>query len=221
MSTPPGPRKRTVTPSTGGSPGSWIPSASISFQTVSPIAPGTGSTSRVVLQVEARPHESVAVTVIICVPRPTFVPGAGDWTTVTGLPQLSVATTAGTTSGITPSQFPSARTGCKVGQLSTGGVVSLLLIVQTTCAALLQASTTEKVIVFMELHTSPTRLLTIDTVTCSQWSIALTGGITGSGSSQDRLKVWLDTPTMMGGVRSSTVQVSVQEAWLPQSSIAV
>jgi len=58
------------------------------WQLASALAPGTGEqttvgallslTVKVVVQVALLPAVSVAVTVIVCVPRPTIVPAAGD-----------------------------------------------------------------------------------------------------------------------------------------------
>ncbi len=44
-------------------------------------------------QVAVRPAPSVAVKVMLCVPRPSGAPAAGDWVTVTA-PQLSLAVAA-------------------------------------------------------------------------------------------------------------------------------
>jgi len=58
------------------------------WQFVSALAPGTAEqitvgavlsvTAKVVVQVALLPASSVAVTVMVCVPRPTSVPAAGD-----------------------------------------------------------------------------------------------------------------------------------------------
>jgi hypothetical protein len=56
-------------------------------------------TVNVVEQLLLFPAPSVAVTVIVCGPRPTNVPAAGLWVTVTD-PQLSELVTFGTTFGI-------------------------------------------------------------------------------------------------------------------------
>jgi len=58
------------------------------WQLASALAPGTGEqttvgavlspTVKVVVQLALLPAASVAVTVIVCVPRPTIVPAVGD-----------------------------------------------------------------------------------------------------------------------------------------------
>jgi len=58
------------------------------WQFISALAPGTGEqttvgavlslTVKVVVQLALLPAASVAVTVIVCVPRPTIVPAVGD-----------------------------------------------------------------------------------------------------------------------------------------------
>src|SRR6266704_6555427 len=45
-------------------------------------------TVKVVVQVALLPAASVAVTVIVCVPKPTSVPAAGDWLRVIALVPL-------------------------------------------------------------------------------------------------------------------------------------
>jgi len=55
-------------------------------------------TVKVVVQVLLLPAPSVAVTVIVCAPRPTGVPAAGLCVTVTA-PQLSEAVECDATSG--------------------------------------------------------------------------------------------------------------------------
>src|SRR5205814_275337 len=67
-------------------------------------------TVKVVVQVALLPASSVAVTVIVFVPRPTSVPAAGDWTRVIPLVplQLSLAVTPLNTFGTAAWQVPSA-----------------------------------------------------------------------------------------------------------------
>src|SRR5438067_5574579 len=66
-------------------------------------------TVKVVVQVAKLPAESVAVTVIVFVPRPTGVPAAGDWSRLTPLVPLhaSLTVTPLNTSGTAAWQFPS------------------------------------------------------------------------------------------------------------------
>src|SRR5213596_3131230 len=67
-------------------------------------------TVKVVVQVALLPASSVAVTVMVCAPRPTNVPAAGDWTRVIPLVplQLSLAVTPPNTFGTAAWQLPSA-----------------------------------------------------------------------------------------------------------------
>src|SRR5438132_14412813 len=67
-------------------------------------------TVKVVVQVALFPAASVAVTVIVWVPRPTRVPGAGDWLKVIALValQLSLTLAPPMTLGTAAWQFPSA-----------------------------------------------------------------------------------------------------------------
>src|ERR1044071_8137297 len=84
-------------------------------------------TVKVVEQESLLPAASVAVTVIVCAPRPTSVPAAGVCVTVialTGL-QVSLTVTAPATSGTAAWQVPSALAAGMTEQVMTGLVVSI------------------------------------------------------------------------------------------------
>src|SRR5437762_11899042 len=84
-------------------------------------------TVNVVVQVALLPAASVAVTVIVCAPRPTNVPAAGDWTRVMPLValQLSLVVTPPSTFGTDAWQLPSALALVGAGQLTVGTIASV------------------------------------------------------------------------------------------------
>src|SRR5206468_33549 len=98
-------------------------------------------TVNVVVQVALLPAASVAVTVIVCGPRPTRVPAAGLWVTVIALGwlQLSLTVTPLRTLGTAAWQLAPALALVAAGQVTVGGVLSVTvkLVVQV---ALLPAS---------------------------------------------------------------------------------
>src|SRR5205823_14849393 len=114
-------------------------------------------TVKVVVQVALLPDSSVAVTVIVCTPRPTSVPAAGDW--LKGIPlvplQLSLAVTPPNTFGTAAWQLPSALTLVGAGQLTLGTVVSVTVKVVVQVAMLPASSVAVTVIVFVP---NPTRV---------------------------------------------------------------
>src|SRR5213596_2704215 len=95
-------------------------------------------TVKIVVQVALLPAASVAVTVMVCVPRPTSVPAAGDWLKVIpALPlQLSLAVTPFNRFGTTAWQLPSALALVGAGQLSLGTLVSVTVNVVVQVALL-------------------------------------------------------------------------------------
>src|SRR5205823_12176825 len=99
----------------------------------------------------------VALTVIVCAPRPTSVPAAGDWTMVIPLVplQLSLAVTPLNTFGTAAWQLPSALALVGAGQLTLGIVVSLTVNVVVQVALLPASSVAVTVIVFVP---NPTRV---------------------------------------------------------------
>src|SRR5207249_5787152 len=72
------------------------------------------------------PASSVAITVMVCAPRPTSVPAAGDWLKVIPLVplQLSAAVTPLNTFGTAAWQPASALALVGAGQFTLGTVVS-------------------------------------------------------------------------------------------------
>src|SRR5262245_65741194 len=83
-------------------------------------------TVKLVEQVALLPAASVAVTVIVCVPRPTRVPAAGDWLSVIALAALqpSLTLTPPSTFGTAAWQFASALAPGTAEQITVGAVRS-------------------------------------------------------------------------------------------------
>jgi hypothetical protein len=94
--------------------------------TVSVVLPVT---VKIVVQVALLPAASVAVTVIVCAPNPTSVPAAGDWLRVIApaLEQLSLAVPR--TLGTAAWQLTSPAALESAGQVTTGAVVSVTVMV--------------------------------------------------------------------------------------------
>src|SRR5207248_2345263 len=113
-------------------------------------------TVKIVVQVALLPAASVAVTVIVCAPRPTNVPAAGDWTRVIPLVplQLSLAVTPPKTFGTAAWQPAPALALVGAGQLTLGTVVSLTVNVVVQVALLPASSVAVTVIVFVPRPTS-------------------------------------------------------------------
>src|SRR2546429_9769143 len=106
-------------------------------------------TVNVVAQVALLPASSVAVTVIVCTPRPTSVPAAGDWLKVIPLVplQLSLAATPPNTFGTAAWQPASALALVGAGQLTIGTVASVTVNVVVQVALLPPASVAVTMIV--------------------------------------------------------------------------
>src|SRR6266487_435868 len=83
-------------------------------------------TVKVVVQVALLPASSIALTVIMCVPRPTTVPAGGTWLKMIALSplQLSLTVTLASTSGTGAWQVPSALAGGVTERLTLGSRVS-------------------------------------------------------------------------------------------------
>ena len=88
----------------------------------------------------------MAVTVIVCMPRPTSVPAAGLWLSVRLVSQLSLAVTPPSTFGIGAWQLALALAPVPAGQFTVGGVASTTVKATTHSAQLLAASFTVTVI---------------------------------------------------------------------------
>src|SRR5512140_1305568 len=106
-------------------------------------------TVNVVVHVALFPASSVAVTVIVCGPRPTNVPATGLWLRVILLAalQLSLTVTPPRTLGTTAWQLTSALALVAAGQVTLGGVVSLTVNVVVHVALFPASSVAVTVIV--------------------------------------------------------------------------
>src|SRR5437762_443557 len=140
----------TVTPpSTFGTAAWQLPSA-LALVGAGQLTVGTVAsvTVNVVVQVALLPTASVAVTVIVCAPRPTSVPAAGDWLRVIAFValQLSLAVTSPNTFGTAAWQPASALALVGAGQLTLGTVVSVTVNVVAQVALLPAASVAVTVI---------------------------------------------------------------------------
>src|SRR5437773_12106466 len=114
------------------------------------------STVKVVGQLAVFPAASVAVTVIVWVPRPTSVPAAGDWLKVIALAavQASLTLTPLITLGTAAWQFPSALAPGTAEQITVGAVVSLTVKVVVQLALFPASSVAVTVIVWVPRPTS-------------------------------------------------------------------
>ena len=106
-------------------------------------------TVKLVVQAALLPAASVAVTVIVCGPRPTMVPAAGLWVTVIALSwlQLSLTVTPLRMLGTTAWQLAPALALVAAGQVTVGAVVSFTVNVVMQVALLPAASVAVTVIV--------------------------------------------------------------------------
>jgi len=113
-------------------------------------------TVKVVLQVELLPAASVAVTAMVCAPRPTIVPAAGDGLRVIAFVplQLSLAVTPLNTFGTAAWQLAPALALVGAGQLTVGTAVSVTVKVVVQVALLPAASVAVTVIVVVPGPTS-------------------------------------------------------------------
>src|SRR5437773_345707 len=187
------------------------------------------STVKVVGQLAVFPAASVAVTVIVWVPRPTSVPAAGDWLKVIALAavQASLTLTPLITLGTAAWQFPSALAPGTAEQITVGAVVSLTVKVVVQLALLPASSLAVTVIVWVPRPTSvPTAgdWLKVIALAAVQASLTLTLPITlGTASWQfpSALAPGTAEQITVGAVLSVTVKVVVQVALLPASSVAV
>jgi hypothetical protein len=113
-------------------------------------------TVKLVVQVALLPVASVAVTVMVCAPRPISVPAAGDWLKVKPLVPLQppLKVTPPRTSGTGAWQFASALALVASGQTTVGVALPLTVkrVVQVTL--LPAASVAVTVIVFVPRPTN-------------------------------------------------------------------
>src|SRR5438477_6438674 len=113
-------------------------------------------TTKLVVQVALLPAASVAVTVIVFVPRPTSVPASGLCVRVTALValQLSLTLTPARTLGTAAWQFASAKALGVAEQTTVGAVLSVTTKLVVQVALLPAASVAVTVIVFVPRPTS-------------------------------------------------------------------
>ena len=106
-------------------------------------------TVKIVVQVALLPAASVAVTVIVCAPKPTSVPAAGDWLRVIALVPLqeSLTVTPLNTLGTAAWQLPSVLAFGIGEQFTVGAVVSVTVKIEVQVALLPAASVAVTVIV--------------------------------------------------------------------------
>src|SRR5438552_917346 len=186
-------------------------------------------TVKVVVQVALFPAPSVAVTVIVWVPRPTSVPGAADWLRVIELvpPQLPLAVTPLNTLGTAAWQFPSTLAPGTAEQITVGTVLFVTVKVAVQLALLPASSLAVTVIVWVPRPTSVPAAgdwLKVIALAALQASLTLTPPITlGRAAWQfpSALAPGTAEQIAVGAVVSVTVKVAVQLALLPASSVAV
>ena len=202
-------------------------------------APGTGEqttigavvslTVNVVVQLALFPAASVAVTVIVWLPRPTRVPGAGDWLKVIAPAplQASLTLTPPITLGTAAWQLPSALAPGTAEQTTLGAVVSLTVKVVVQVALLPAASVALAVIVCVPTATSVPAAgdwLKLIAPGPLQPSLTLAPPITfGTAAWQVPSALTLGTAEQitLGAVLSVTVKLVAQVALLPAASVAV
>src|SRR5207247_4272839 len=102
------------------------------------------------------PAASVAVTVIVCVPKPTSVPAAGDWLRVIALVPLqeSLTVTPPNTLGTAAWQVPSVLAFGIGEQFTVGAVASVTVKIEVQVALLPAASVAVTVMVCAPKPTS-------------------------------------------------------------------
>src|SRR5438094_4961197 len=108
-------------------------------------------TVKVVVQLALLPAASVAVTVIVWVPRPTRVPVAGDWlkAIALGALQLSLTLAPLITFGTAAWQVSSRSAERRVGQVSVGALLSVTVKVVVQVALFPAVSVAVTVIVWV------------------------------------------------------------------------
>ena len=130
----------TVTPPKTLGTGAWQLAPALAVDGAGQITVGgvASTTANVVVQLALLPAASVAVTVIVCGPRPTNVPAAGDCLKVIALAwlQLSFTLTPASTLGTAAWQFALALALVAAGQITVGGVASVTVKVVVQLALL-------------------------------------------------------------------------------------
>src|SRR6266511_4172852 len=214
-------------------------SGTTAWQLASVLAPGTAEqttlgavlsvTVKLVVQVALLPAASVAVTVIVCVPRPTSLPAAGDWTSVIAFAALqpSLTLTPPSTLGTAAWQFASALAPDTAEQITVGAVLSVTVKLVVQVALFPAASVAVTVIRCVPRLTSVPAAgdwLNVIALASLQLSFTLTPPRTlGTAAWQFVLALAPDTAEQItvGAVLSITVKVVVQVALLPAASVAV
>jgi len=148
----------TVTPPSTSGTAAWQVTSALLSGIAGQLTLGavTSLTEKVVVQVALLPASSVAVTVIVCAPKPTSVPAAGLWLKVIALValQLSLITTPPETSGTAAWQFASALAPGTAEQTTLGAVVSCTVKLVVQIALLPASSVAVTVIVCVPNPTS-------------------------------------------------------------------
>src|SRR5438477_19284 len=221
----------TVTPPNTFGTAAWQPPSALALVGAGQLTVDTVAsvTVNVVVQVALLPAASVAVTVIVCAPRPTSVPAAGDWLRVIAFValQLSLAVTPPNTFGTAAWQLPSVLALVVAGQLTICTVFPYTALFRSQVALLPAASVAVTVIVFVPKPTSVpaagdwTRVIPLVPL---QLSLAVTSPNTfGTAAWQapSALALVAAGQLTLGTVVSVTVKVVVQVALLAASSVAV
>src|SRR5438034_453721 len=209
------------------------------WQLASALAPGTGEqttvgallslTVKIVVQVALLPAASVAVTVIVCVPKPTSVPTAGDWLRVIALVPLqeSLTVTPPSTLGTAAWQLPSVLAFGIGEQFTVGAVVSVTVKIEVQVALLPAASVAVTVMVCAPKPTSVPAAgdwLSVIALVPLQESLTVTALNTlGTAAWQlpSVLAFGIAEQLTVGAAASVTVKVEVQLSLLPAASSAV
>src|ERR671925_344026 len=148
----------TVTPPNTFGMAAWHVPSALALEGAGQLTLGSvvSLTVKVVVQVALLPASSVAVTVIVCTPRPTSVPAAGSCVSVIALValQLSLAVTPPSTFGMAAWQLPSALALEGAGQLTVGAVVSVTVKLVLQVELLPASSVAVTVIVCVPTPTS-------------------------------------------------------------------
>src|ERR671923_70110 len=182
-----------------------------------------------VVQVALLPAASVAVTVIVFVPRPTSVPATGLWVSVIALVglQLSLTVTPPNTLGTAAWQAPSALAAGVAEQITVGAVVSVTTKSVVQVALLPAASVAVTVIVLVPRPTSvPATGLWVSVIAFVALQLSLTVTPpntlgTAAWQAPSALAAGVAEQITLGALVSLTTKSVVQVALLPAASVAV